>query len=455
MKFAVVGAGITGLGAAWLLSQKHQVTLFEAEAHLGGHANTLTVEAPDGPCPIDTGFIVYNTASYPNLIALFDRLGVRTAKSNMSFAASLADGAYEYSGDGLSGLFGQPSNLASPAHWRMVAEIFRFFREASAVEAKALSIDVSLRDWLAARGYSERFVSAHITPMAAAIWSTPGKNVLDFPFASFARFFENHGLLQAFNRPEWRTVVGGSREYVSRVRAELRGPVIAGDAVESAQSINGKVVLKSAGGRSETFDGVLFACHADDALRIVRSPDPAVADTLKDFRYADNLAVLHRDARHMPTRRRLWSSWNYISAARPDAVIHDAHLSVSYWMNRLQPLRTKTDYFITLNPARAIADGAEVARINYRHPMFDAAAMAAQVKLWPLQGRNSIWFAGSYLAYGFHEDGLQAGLAAAEDMSLRLAGELGRVMRPWPWEHSKGRIAVGPTAPSAGVRVAV
>ncbi|MGQ0457582.1 MAG: NAD(P)/FAD-dependent oxidoreductase [Hyphomicrobium sp.] len=453
MKFAVIGAGIAGLGAAWLLKQKHDVTLFEAEARLGGHANTLTVEAPDGPCAIDTGFIVYNTASYPNLIALFERLDVPTAETSMSFAVSLGDGGYEYSGSGLSGLFGQASNFASPAHWRMVAEIFRFFREASAVKAKSLDLDVSLKDWLAARGYSERFVNAHIVPMAAAIWSTPSQDVLAFPFASFARFFENHGLLQAFNRPAWRTVVGGSRAYVERVRSELRGPVLSGDPVVAVQSLDDGARVQTASGRSETFDGVLLACHADDALNIVASPDGAVADLLRAFRYADNVAALHSDAHLMPKRRNLWSSWNYISASSPDAAGGDRRLSVSYWMNRLQPLSTKTDYFVTLNPERAIASGTTVARVNYRHPMFDAAAMSAQLKLWPLQGRNSLWFAGSYLAYGFHEDGLQAGLAAAEDMSLRLGGEGGRVVRPWPWDHGAGRIAVGARAPSSGVRV--
>lgn len=455
LKFAVIGAGITGLGAAWLLNHKHDVTLFEAEARLGGHANTLIADAPDGPCAIDTGFIVYNMASYPNLIALFDRLGVPTSETSMGFAVSLGDGAYEYSGSGLSGLFGQASNLASPAHWRMVSEIFRFFREASAVEARSLDLNVSLKDWLYARGYSERFIAAHVTPMAAAIWSTPSQDVLAFPFASFARFFENHGLLQAFNRPAWRTVVGGSRVYVERVRSELRGREVSGDPVVAVQSRDDGVSVRTASGLTETFDGALLACHADEALKIVHAPDRDVADVLGAFRYADNVATLHSDPLQMPRRRKLWSSWNYLSATSPDAAGDDRRLSVSYWMNRLQPLSTKTDYFVTLNPARAIAAGKTVASIAYRHPMFDVAAMSAQLKLWPLQGRNSLWFAGSYLAYGFHEDGLQAGLAAAEHMSLRLGGEGGRVMRPWPWDHADGRIAVGPGAPSAGVRVAV
>lgn len=451
MKFAVIGAGITGLGAAWLLGQKHKVTLFEAEPRLGGHANTLVVDAPDGPCAIDTGFIVYNTASYPNLIALFDLLGVPTAETSMGFAASFDGGAYEYSGSGIAGLFGQPSNLAKPAHWRMVAEILRFFREATEVAAKDVDLGVSLKDWLAERRYSQHFVDAHIAPMAAAIWSTPAGAVLDFPFASFVRFFENHGLLQAFNRPAWRTVVGGSREYVSRVRAAFRGSVVAGDAVAKVVAIDEGVRVTTLSGRAETFDGALFACHADDALALVDRPDASVASALSAFRYADNLAVLHTDARHMPKRRRLWSSWNYLS----EGVEGARRLSVSYWMNSLQPLKTQTDYFVTLNPLTEVSAKNTAARIAYRHPMFDEAAMRAQLKLWPLQGRNRLWFGGSYLAYGFHEDGLQAGLAAAEDMSLRLGGEGGAVSRPWAWDMSRGRIAVGGTAASAGAPVVV
>lgn len=454
MKFAVIGAGITGLGAAWLLGQKHEVVLFEAEPRLGGHANTLTVAAPDGPCAIDTGFIVYNTASYPNLIALFDRLGVPTAETSMSFAVSMDAGRYEYSGSGLGGLFGQPSNIWNPAHLRMTREIFRFFKEASSAYSKSLPLDVSLGDWLRERRYSDHFVTAHIAPMAASIWSTPSSDVLAFPFASFARFFENHGLLQAFNRPAWRTVVGGSCEYVARVRAAFGGVVVAGDPVEQVRSGGDGVTVSTVSGRRETFDGALFACHADDAITLAGGLDVETAAALSAFKYADNEAVLHTDSSQMPRRRRLWSSWNYLSDRPAGDMAGERRLSVSYWMNRLQPLSTKVEYFVTLNPVREIAEGKIVARITYRHPLFDTPAMRAQLKLWPLQGRNSLWFAGSYCAFGFHEDGLQAGLAAAEDMSLRLGGEVGRVMRPWPWDSAHGRISLGPQAQSAGGRVA-
>ena len=448
MKFAVVGAGISGLSAAWLLGSKHDVTLFEAEDRLGGHANTITVAAPEGAIPIDTGFIVYNTQCYPNLIALFDAIGVPTAASDMSFAVSLDGGGYEYAGSGFAGLIGQARNLASPAHLRMMAEIFRFFREANAIDAGSMATNVTLGDWLAARGYSQRFIHAHIVPMGAAIWSTPADEMLAFPFAAFARFFANHGLLQTFNRPAWRTVQGGSKEYVGRLKAQFSGQSRAGDPVVSALPDGNRVRLRTHSGYEEIFDGALLACHADEALAITGSSAALFGTVLSAFRYAENSAVLHTDAGQMPRRRRLWSSWNYIGQKGETRGQTVGSLSVSYWMNRLQPLGTKTDYFVTLNPATPIAERHIVRRQMYRHPMFDAAALSAQPKLLPLQGRNSLWFAGSYFGYGFHEDGVQAGLAAAEDMSLRLGGDGGRVTRPWTWDTRLSRIgAAGAVAP--------
>ncbi len=448
MKFAVAGAGISGLSAAWLLGSKHDVTLFEAEDRFGGHANTISVAAAEGAIPIDTGFIVYNTQCYPNLIALFDAIGALTAASDMSFAVSLDGGGYEYSGSGLAGLIGQARNLASPAHVRMMTEIFRFFRDASAIDVRSISADVTLGDWLAARGYSQRFIHAHIVPMGAAIWSTPADEMLAFPFAAFARFFANHGLLQTFNRPAWRTVQGGSKEYVARLMSQFSGQSRAGDPVVSALPDGNRVRLRTRSGYEETFDGALLACHADAALAISGSNDALFGKALSSFRYAENLAVLHTDASQMPRRRRLWSSWNYIGQRGETGDRSAGNLSVSYWMNRLQPLATKTDYFVTLNPVAPIAERHIVQQQVYRHPIFDAAALSAQPKLLPLQGRNSLWLAGSYFGYGFHEDGVQAGLAAAEDMSLRLGGDRGRVTRPWTWDTRLSRIAaVGAVAP--------
>lgn len=438
MRIAVVGAGISGLSAAWLLSRAHDVTLFEREPRLGGHSNTSEVAWPEGGSgPVDTGFIVYNTACYPNLIALFEHLGVPTARTNMSFAVSLDGGGYEYSGSGAHGLFGQPSNVLRPGHWRMAADILRFFREAPSLLAATSDDDPSsqsLGDWLSARRYSRDFVERHILPMGAAIWSTPSRGILDFPAAAFARFFANHGLLQVRNRPEWRTVDGGSREYVARLMAGYRGRTVSGDPVVSVARSGAGLAVRRESGASEHFDRCLIACHADDALALLDNAGADERRLLGAFRYTDNLAVLHRDPRQMPRRRRLWSSWNYIGGP-------GGELTVSYWMNRLQPLRTVTDHFVTLNPGSEIPPSETIATFAYRHPMYDGAAIAAQARLWSLQGHGGVWFAGSYFGWGFHEDGLQAGLAAAEDMSASGPGTA--VRRPWSVSGQSGRITVG------------
>jgi uncharacterized protein len=432
---AVIGSGISGLSAAWLLGQRHDVTLFEADRRFGGHSNTVDVPARNGLIPVDTGFIVYNTASYPNLLALFKHLGVPTAPTEMSFAVSLDHGAYEYAGSGLATLFGQPSNLLRPSHWRLIADTFRFFREARELDLGGADGGLTLGQYLATAGYSEAFTARHILPMAAAIWSTPSKAVLDFPVAAFVRFFANHGLLQVKDRPEWRTVVGGSREYVQRMIAAFQGEVFLGEpAVRIARSNGGVTVTTAKGDRR--FDACVVATHADDALRLLSDADTEERALLGAFRYAPNRAVLHSDAALMPFRRRLWSSWNYLGAGHGI----DASLSVTYWMNNLQPLaKTDSNLFVTLNPCRVVAAGHIIASFAYSHPIFDASAMCAQQELWRLQGRRQTWFCGSYFGYGFHEDGLQSGLAAAE--------HIGGVCRPWSVPNESGRIHLRP--PSA------
>jgi predicted NAD/FAD-binding protein len=449
-KVAVIGAGVAGLSAAWLLGKRFDVTLFEADARLGGHANTVDVDAPEGRCPIDTGFIVYNTAGYPNLVGLFDHLGVPAADTDMGFAVSLGGGGYEYSGNGLAGLIGQPRNLMTPGHWQLMRDLFRFFREASRPEATRVDPAITLGQWLAERRYSKRFIHAHIVPMGAAIWSTPAEEMLAFPFAAFARFFANHGLLQTFNRPPWRTVRGGSREYVSRIMAAFAGRAITGDPVVAVKggASDGVTVTTRKGGTAH-FNAALLCCHADDAERLVTSLEDGSRGLLSKFRYTQNTAVLHTDSNQMPRRRALWSSWNYIGdAAERDGGISSERISVTYWMNRLQPLATKTNYFVTLNPVRPIARHHIVQTFDYTHPMFDAEALAAQAKLPALQGRNALWFAGSYFGYGFHEDGVQAGLAAAEHLSSMFNNP---VVRPWTWDTRQSRV---PVAELCKVRIA-
>ena len=425
---AVVGSGISGLGAAWLLSRNHDVTLFESDDRLGGHSNTVDVPTHDGSVAVDTGFIVYNTASYPNLIALFAHLDVPTAATDMGFAVSLADGDYEYSGDGLAGLFGQYSNIANPSHWRMIANIRRFFQDARAVLADPAAVGHTLGEYLISKRYSEAFINRHILPMAAAIWSTPSGDVLQFPVQSFVRFFDNHGLLQVNNRPQWRTVVGGSRSYIKRILATSNVRIVLQSPIRSiARTPYGVTVTHSNG--AEHFDGCVVATHADDALALLADPDERERTMLQAFSYTANRAVLHSDAAQMPKRRRLWSSWNYLgteSRSEPP--------SLTYWMNKLQPLETSKNIFVTINPHRDLAAQSTIASFNYRHPMFDRAAMAAQRELWQLQGRRHTWFCGSYFGYGFHEDGLQSGLAVAE--------AIGSPRRPWQVSNANGHIYV-------------
>jgi uncharacterized protein len=431
-RIAVVGSGIAGMSAAWLLSKRHAVTLIEAESRAGGHSNTVDARAGGRAVPVDTGFIVYNSASYPNLIALFDHLDVPTATTEMSFAVSLDAGSYEYAGSSLPALFGQPSNLLRPSHWRMLADTLRFFREAPALDAVASDPGLTLGTFLTRAGYSEAFVARHILPMAAAIWSTPSRDVLDFPVAAFVRFFANHGLLQIADRPQWRTVIGGSGEYVRRLLTDFAGDIVLADPVRRIVRSPDHVTIETSRGERR-FDACVVATHANDALSLLAEPTTDERGLLGAFRYACNRAVLHNDVSLMPRRRRLWSSWNYLGANRG----RDATLAVTYWMNKLQPLGADApELFVTLNPPRDIDARCAVAAFDYAHPMFDAAAMRAQRQLWSLQGARNTWFCGSYFGYGFHEDGLQSGLAAAED--------IGGVRRPWRVSDESGRIHLAP-----------
>ncbi|MEI7609339.1 MAG: FAD-dependent oxidoreductase [Rhodospirillaceae bacterium] len=422
----MIGAGIAGLGAAWLLSRSSQVTLYEREARPGGHANTVTVPAEDGhePVAVDTGFIVYNDVTYPNLIRLFELIGVETAASEMSFSVSIDDGRLEYAGNTLASLFAQKTNLLRPSFYRMVRDILRFYREAPALLTDPAAADVTIGDYLRQRGYGPAFARDHLLPMAAAIWSAPLGEVMGFPAQSFVRFCENHGLIRLSNRPQWRTLAGGSRTYVDRLIAAIAGDLKLGSPAVAIVRDEAGVTVRDAAGGSERFDQVLIACHADQALALLTDADDMERRVLGPFRFQPNRAVLHRDVALMPRRKAAWSSWNYLSRGGADPA---ERVSVSYWMNRLQPIDPRRPLFVTLNPLSPPREDLVIAEFSYDHPILDAAAIAAQPLVGTLQGRRRTWFAGAWTGYGFHEDGLSSGLAAAED--------LGGLQRPWVAEE--------------------
>lgn len=429
-RIAVIGSGISGLSAAWLMSQTHDVTLYEADSRIGGHSNTVDVDYDGKTIPVDTGFIVYNEANYPNLVAMFDHLGVQTALSWMSFGASIDGGVFEYCSDPL-GLIGQKSNVVRPRFWRMLSDVVKFSRSHREILADGSLAHVGLADYLAENGYSESYIHDHILPMAAAIWSSSATDIRNYPVQAFVRFFLNHGLLDLYNRPLWRTVEGGSREYVSRLVAGYKGAVRLSTGVSGIERHSGVVEVTDIRGHKDIFTDVLIATHADQALAMLANPDQDERAVLGAFEYTQNKAVLHTDRRLMPKRKSVWSSWNYIGEREWDG---DSPLCVTYWMNKLQNIDKKYPLFVTLNPSREIDPATVFETFDYTHPLFDQKAMAAQKELWRLQGRGGVWFAGAHFGSGFHEDGLQAGLAAAED----LAG----VQRPWAVDNASGRIHI-------------
>ncbi|EKS33636.1 NAD(P)/FAD-dependent oxidoreductase [Afipia clevelandensis] len=438
---AVVGTGIAGMSAAWLLSAQHDVTVYEQAPRTGGHSNTVMVRSAAGDVPIDTGFIVYNEVTYPNLTALFDHLEVPTQVSEMSFAVSLADGNLEYSGGKLAGLFAQPSNVLRPRFWSMLNDLQRFYREAPRDLVLLDGIHTTLGDYLDAGRYGAAFRNDHLLPMAGAIWSAPARSILGYPAASFIRFHDNHGLLKIRNRPQWRTVTGGSRVYVEALTRRYAGRIRLSTGVQSISRRGERVEVRDRDGSTASFDDIVIAAHADQALSILSDADDREQALLGSFRYSVNRAVLHSDPALMPKRRAAWSSWNYIGRAGHEGLESPM---VTYWMNALQNIPTREQWFVTLNPVRE--PRAVWHSESYEHPLFDSKAISAQQKLWSLQGRRNTWFCGSYFGAGFHEDALQSGLAVAE--------ALGGARRPWNVAKESGRIFISPAAQQpAGIAV--
>ena len=416
MRVAVVGAGISGLGAAYALRRQHDVTLYEAADRPGGHTHTVDVTLDGMSYPVDTGFLVYNERTYPKLIQLFADLAIPTAKSDMSFGLSVRrpDGLLlEWAGTSLDTVFAQRRNLWSPRFIAMLRDLLRFNEHATRIAlARDSNDDVSLGQFLDQHRYGQPFRRWYLLPMTAAIWSCPIATMLDYPIAMFARFCHNHGLLQVNGRPQWFTVHGGARQYVTKICDSL-SDVRIGDAVTAVtrDSATRQVVIESRRGTSR-YDHVVLACHSDQSSSVLKDADEDERSVIGEVSYQRNRAWLHTDVRLMPESRKVWSSWNYLSDGDDGEAAPT--VSVTYLLNKLQPLPFTTPLLLSLNPRTKPSAAMTIAQIEYSHPIFDRRAIAAQHRLHKIQGRRQLWFAGAWTGYGFHEDGLKSGLAVAQ-----------------------------------------
>jgi predicted NAD/FAD-binding protein len=424
-RVAVVGSGIAGLSAAYTLSASPQtrVTLFEAGRHFGGHTHTVDITLDGVTQGVDTGFLVFNERTYPNLIRLFAELGVATSASDMSFSVKVPHTGLEWSGASLGTVFAQRRNLLRPGFWRMLADIVRFNRLCTAA-AEQPGMEARLQqpigDFLAEHRFSTAFRDGYFLPMIACIWSCPTDQMLRFPVATLIRFCHNHGLVQVTDRPRWFTVTGGARHYVEKMLPRIADTRLATPVRAIHRSADGAQVLTDTGG--ERFDEVVLACHSDQSLALLG--EGATADereVLGAIRYHRNRAVLHTDTSVLPTRRSAWAAWNYERAADPHR--EQSSVCLHYLINRLQPLPFETPVIVSLNPVSEPAPGSVHGEFDYAHPVFDQAAIAAQARVPSLQGRSHTWFCGAWTRYGFHEDGLMSGLSVASALEKQWATE--------------------------------
>lgn len=398
MDIAIVGTGISGLGAAYLLNPHHNISVFEKNAYIGGHSRTIEVNKTVKPLAVDTGFIVFNDWNYPNLMGLFNLLDVPYQKSDMSFGVSIDNGWLEYAS---GGLFAQKKNLTRIAYYRMLADVIRFNRQAqSYIDSDN---DITLGRCLEELKMGDWFKRYYLLAMGAAIWSCPLDTVLQFPAKTFLRFFKNHGLLNLVRRPQWFTVSGGSREYISRLTDSFKDKIQLNTAIKRVYKSNNKWCVVSQNGEEKLFDNVIFACHADEAMAMLDDATEQQRQVIGAFTYQRNEIIVHSDVSFMPHQRRCWSSWVYLSEQQHD---NKPVVSLSYWMNNLQDLPHDLPVFVTLNPGRRPKPDLIIDEHVFSHPVFDVSAVTAQAKIDDIQGINGIWFCGAYQRYGFHEDGL-------------------------------------------------
>jgi predicted NAD/FAD-binding protein len=417
MRVAVIGTGIAGNAAAWALSKRYPITVYDREIRPGGHSHTVTIDYDGTPIAVDIGFIVYNELNYPDLTALFVHLGIETIESCMSFAVTADAGRFEWKGGGntwrdtAEGLFAQPKNLLSSSYLWMLRDILTFNAKSMEDRAAGNLTGLTLRQYFVKRGFAPRLLTDYLAPMGAAIWSAPPDQMLDFPAENFVAFFSNHRLLQ-YDRPVWRTVKGGSRRYVEKLTAAFRDRLRLGCAVTSIERTSHGVAVRDSHGGREIYDHVVIAAHSDQALAMLSDASDSERAVLGGIRYAPNVVYLHRDIRLMPKRRRAWASWNFLRWQRRGSAVND--VAVTYWMNRLQGIDDDRPLFVSLNPPFEPDPALTFGKYMCDHPQYNAAAFAAQNRLAEIQGKRHTWFCGAWTGYGFHEDGLRSGLAVAE-----------------------------------------
>jgi predicted NAD/FAD-binding protein len=416
-RIGVIGAGISGITAAWLLSRRHSVTLIEKESQLGGHTHTHFLETgPDAGTPIDMGFIVLNDRNYPTLLTLFSQWGVRIQNSDMSFGFENKDSGFYYSSDVPRGLFARRRNLISPFFWRLMWDIFRFNRIAINKLERGLG-HLTLGQFLQKYKFSKAYIDLHIVPISAAVWSTPSENILDFPAESILRFYHHHGLLALANRPQWQTVVGGSVSYVHAFEKKFQGAVKKSSPVLNVKRKDDQVKVTFEDYTEMDFDFVVLATHADISRHLLVNPEPEESRVLDKWTYTKNHVTLHSDIRVMPPKQSAWASWSYVSFGdRQQASM----INMSYYMNRLQRLKTAKNYFVTLNGDTWIDSNQRIKSIIFDHPCYTFDSLSTHKELDAINGKNRIFYCGAYCGYGFHEDGARSGLTIAQKFGIKL-----------------------------------
>lgn len=411
-RIAVIGSGISGMSAAYLLSRKHEVWLYERESRLGGHTHTHGVETSCGPRAIDTGFIVHNDRTYPNLVRLLAELGVERQKSDMSFGVSDAESGTEYSSRGLTGFFATRKNLFRPAHYGLFRSILHFNRESMRRMREGIPLEMTLGEYLARYRFSAEMARLYLYPMASAVWSTSLEEINEFPAATLLQFFLNHGFLTIDDHPQWYSVKGGSSSYIGPLTAPYRDRIVTGAAIRAVCGGERGAAVHFEDGNEQKFDEVVFACHGPQAMRLIGNPTEAELEILECFETSKNLATLHTDERMLPTAKAAWASWNYRLEGRGSAT------TVTYHMNRLQSLDTPEEYCVTLNDSGAVDRGKILREIDYLHPLFTLEAVRAQQRWAEVSGVRHLHFCGAYWFYGFHEDGLNSAIRVAKTLGV-------------------------------------